>query len=684
MSDELQFDDEELEQLRAMFFEQATEVIDSLGGLILQVESNPGDTEALRSIRRAVHTLKGDSTAFGFDELMKLAHRYEDALDRLGAGQGVASRSLIDLLLAGSDALAAFINYYRGFGPQPDTAPLIAGLDALFAEAAPASAATAGSAGGDSGVVAVTEGAVTEGAAADAAAAGHGAANPAAKRKRSSRRRAKNTGAKQSSSPTATAAETTAAPTATPAAPVVPVPALAPTVTPTFTTPFALNTEDAAPGATMPNKQAQQSMTLRVESERIDAAMNLIGELIIQRSMIASLAAEVEADNHGNEHAHQLADAVALLGRTLSELQESVMCMRLVAIDLVFRRFPRVVRDASNKLNKPLRLEIAGGETEIDKSIVELISDPLIHLIRNACDHGIEAPAVREAAGKPAEGTIKLHARRVGNQIAVEVEDDGGGMDPERITAKAIQKGLVTAQEVAEWSEQKKIGLIFAPGFSTAEKISDMSGRGVGLDVVKSTVDNLGGSVTITSVLGQGSRFTIKLPLTMAIVRAMLFESAGQRFALPLDGIREITRLRADETKTINGREVLRLRDQVLPLIRIDEALGLRHASTRRALARYFVFVLDLGDGREVGLAVERLHGEQELVLKTVDDALTQSELVAGASILGDGQVVLILDPYATVERATRTPHLDVPPSAPAGPRSHGPLLGQFAASGPH
>lgn len=661
MSDEMQFDDEELALLRGMFFEQATEVIDSLGGLILRVESNPGDAEALRSIRRAVHTLKGDSTAFGFDELMHLAHRYEDALDRVGGGHGVASRSLIDLLLAGSDALAAFINYYRGFGPQPDTAPLIAGLNALFAAPAPTTAAP-------------------EAAAAEApeVPGTDDEAKPAKRKPRS--RTTKAPGAKRTSSrrPATTEVVETTAPSAV-SAPVAASPALAPALP---VNPLAAADEASAARpdavAANPNKQAQQSMTLRVESERIDAAMNLIGELIIQRSMIASLAAEVEAHNHGNEHAHQLADAVALLGRTLSELQESVMCMRLVAIDLVFRRFPRVVRDASIKLNKPLRLEIAGGETEIDKSIVELISDPLIHLVRNACDHGIEAPAVREAAGKAAEGVIRLHARRVGNQIAVEVSDDGGGMDPERIAAKAVQKGLVTAQEVSEWTEQQKIGLIFAPGFSTAEKISDMSGRGVGLDVVKSTVDNLGGSVTITSVIGQGSRFTIKLPLTMAIVRAMLFESAGQRFALPLDGIREITRLRTDETKTINGREVLRLRDQVLPLIRVDEALGLRNAAARRAVGRCFVFVLDLGDGREVGLAVERLYGEQELVLKTVDDALTQSELVAGASILGDGQVVLILDPYATVERATAGPRLDLVP------RPNGPLLGQFAASGPH
>jgi two-component system chemotaxis sensor kinase CheA len=326
------------------------------------------------------------------------------------------------------------------------------------------------------------------------------------------------------------------------------------------------------------------------------------------------------------------------------------MRMRLVAIDQVFRRFPRVVRDASVKLGKPLRMEIEGGHTEVDKAIVEVISDPLIHLVRNACDHGIEAPEARMAAGKPAEGTIKLTARRAGNQIAVEVEDDGTGIDPARIVAKAVEKKLVRAEEVSDWTDQQKLALIFAPGFSTKEQVSDMSGRGVGMDVVKTTVDSLGGSVTLSSVSGQGSKITIKLPLTMAIVRAMLFDSCERRFALPLDSIREITRLNSGDVKSIDGHEVLRLREQVLPLIRIDEVLRLRDPAERDLEGRLFVFVIDLGDGRDVGIAVERLHGEQELVLKTVDDALIRSAMVAGASILGDGRVVLILDPQAIIE----------------------------------
>ena len=613
MSDDFQFSEEEFEQLRAMFFEQATEVIDSLGELILRVERDPTDTEALRIIRRAVHTLKGDSGAFGFGELMQLAHHYEDALDRVGAGGGIASRALIDLLLAGADALAALIVHYRVGGPAPDTNSLIAALHALH-----------------------VSGGTASGAAAPAAPAAPVAQAPTV----------------TSITPEASEAEVAdvTPPGSVPAPSVTPPPEA-----PERAAPVAKAEEPAAGG----RPQAAQNMTLRVESERIDAAMNLVGELIIQRSMISALSAEIEAEHYGDERARQLGEAIALSGRTLSELQESVMRMRLVAIDQVFRRFPRVVRDASVKLGKPLRLEIEGGQTEIDKSIVEVISDPLIHLVRNACDHGVERPEARRTTGKSEEGKITLRARRVGNRIAVEVEDDGGGIDPARIVAKAIKKGLVGEQETADWTEQEKIGLIFLPGFSTAEQVSDMSGRGVGMDVVKTTVDALGGSILVSSVVGVGSRFTIKLPLTMAIVRAMLFESVGRRFALPLDGIREITRLRPEETKTVNGREVMFLRDRVLPLVCVDEALGLRAPGERRPPGRCFVFVLDLGDGRDVGLAVERLYGEQELVLKTVDDTLTQSEVVAGASILGDGQVVLILDPYVTVRRATATDRME-------------------------
>ncbi|MBI3759001.1 MAG: Hpt domain-containing protein, partial [Deltaproteobacteria bacterium] len=456
MSDEFQFSDEELELLRGMFFEQATEVIDSLGGMILRVESDPGDVESLRSVRRAVHTLKGDAGAFGFDELIQLAHRYEDALDRVAACQGVASRELIDLLLAGGDSLAALIGFYRGDGPRPDIAHLIAGLEALHEP----------------------QDVVAEAVSAEKADAP--LAEKPARKRRSRRKRA-----------ATTTVEAAAPPVEPGVVAVAPVPA-PPAVAMAAAAPHEEVKAPEEPRAA--GRQPAHAMTLRVESERIDAAMHLIGELIIQRSMIASLSAELEAERYGSDRERQLKEAVALTGRTLSELQESVMRMRLVAIDQVFRRFPRVVRDASIKLDKPLHLEVAGGQTEIDKSIVEIISDPLIHLVRNACDHGIEQPDVRRAAGKAEEGLIKLRAQRVGNQIAVEVEDDGGGLNPDRIVAKAIEKGLVNPREVSDWTEQEKIALIFLPGFSTAEKVSDMSGRGVGMDVVKTTVDSLGGS----------------------------------------------------------------------------------------------------------------------------------------------------------------------------------------------
>lgn len=571
---DFEFDAEELAQLREMFFEQAQEVIDSLGGLILQIERDPSDSECLRSIRRAVHTLKGDSTAFGFTDLIELAHRYEDALDRLYARKEAASRELIDLLLAGSDALGAILQHYRVGTPLPAVDEIIGRLSILVDAGSVDAPATAG---------AVPRADV------------------------------------EKAEPAASAPETPTEP---------------------------VQQEAAAAGP------ANRATTLRVESERIDVAMNLVGELIIQRSMVATFAAELDARHPNDETTRGLVEALALSARTLTELQESVMRMRLVAIDQVFKRFPRVVRDASNKLGKPIRVEIRGGQTEIDKSVVEVISDPLIHLVRNACDHGIESPAKRAAAGKPDEGVVRISARRVGNRIVVEVEDDGPGVDAERVVSKAIERGIVSAADVASWSEQEKVALIFLPGFSTADQVSEMSGRGVGMDVVKTTVEAIGGTVSVTSVPGSGSRFTIKLPLTMAIVRAMLFEVANRRFALPLDAVREITRLAPGDAKTVNGREVLRIRDRVIPIVRVGEALDLTELSARDQLDRRFVFVLELGDGRDACLVVDRLLGEQELVLKSVDDALSRSPVVAGASILGDGSVVFILDPLAVLDRA--------------------------------
>jgi two-component system, chemotaxis family, sensor kinase CheA len=561
---DFEFDKDELAELQSIFFEQAAEVLDSLSDLILNVERNPSDMESLRAIRRAVHTLKGDSTAFGFSEITKLAHLYEDALDKLHAQDKAAGREMIDLLLAGADALTALVNYYKNDGTLPDYTNLVARLAALQQNDVRTK---------ESEVINIDP---------------VGASDPDGDKKQEE------------------------------------------------------------------SRKGSQSMTLRVESERVDAAMNLVGELIIQRSMLSTLISELAAERGNDNLVRRLSEAVAVSGRTLSELQESVMRMRLVPIDQVFRRFPRVVRDASVKLNKPLRLDIIGGETEIDKSVVEVISDPLIHLIRNACDHGIESVDKRRESGKAEEGLILLKARRAGNQIAVEVEDNGGGIDPMRVVNKAAEKGVISLQDVEDWTDQQKIGLIFLPGFSTVDQVSDMSGRGIGMDVVKTTVDSLGGSITVSSILGHGTRFIIKLPLTMAIVRAMLFETCNRRFALPLDSIREITRLKQEETKTIDGHEVIRLRDRVLPLIRIDEVLGLRGTSMPLTNQRLFVFIVDLGDGRDVGLAVERLHGEQELVLKTVDDVLCKSIIVAGASILGDGEVVLILDPLEIVNEATR------------------------------
>jgi two-component system chemotaxis sensor kinase CheA len=619
MAEDYQFDEAELVELRAMFFEQATEVIDSLAELILRVESDPSDAEALRTIRRAVHTLKGDSTAFGFGELTSLAHRYEDALDKVRHGDGVASRALIDLLLGGADALAAIVAHYRDNSPLPETGELVRALASLDStdevpkEGLSHQPDTLDTATPETQSFAEADGRLFQESMVEVGSPGDlipvvttEAGEDLNSAEESSAEEDRRGGSQRRTE---------------------------------------LDRRDAG--------RAPASMTLRVESERIDNAMNLVGELIIQRSMISTIAAELQADRPGDDSTRRLNEAVALSGRTLSELQESVMRMRLVAIDQVFKRFPRVVRDSGIKLGKNLHMVVEGGQTEIDKSIVELISDPLIHLVRNACDHGIEMPEARIAVGKPAEGVIKLKARRAGNQIAVEVEDDGAGLDPVRIVAKAIEKGLVSRSETVDWTEQQKLALIFAAGFSTKEQVSDMSGRGVGMDVVRTSVDSLGGSVTLSSVVGQGSRVTIKLPLTMAIVRAMLFESCQRKFALPLDSIREITRLKVGEARTIDGKEVLRLRDRVLPLIRIDEALDLRTPAERDPAARLFVFVVDLGDGRDVGIAVERLYGEQELVLKTVDDALTKSAIVAGASILGDGSVVLILDANAIVNQVT-------------------------------
>jgi len=393
--------------------------------------------------------------------------------------------------------------------------------------------------------------------------------------------------------------------------------------------------------------------TIRVDASRIDTVMNLVGELIIGKSMLQRAIAEFDRRFAKDALSPKFADALGLQSRILNELQKSVMKIRMVPVEQLFRRFPRVVRDVAKLRNKDIGLEIAGQNTDLDKGILDALAEPLAHLIRNAADHGIESAAERAAAGKFARGTVSLDAYHKGDQVVIEVVDDGRGIDREKVIRAAIKRGILKEEDRGRLNEAEAHNLLFTPGFSTADEITEISGRGVGLDVVKAALDNLKGNIEIESEVGKGTTFRLMVPLTLASIQALLFHVAGRLYAVPISSVVEITRLSEGEVHSVDDHEVFQLREQVLTLVRLERLESKRQVKEHSQ--RTFVVVIGAGT-RRFGLAVDSLMGEEELVIKALEDELITSPMVSGASILGDGTVVLILNVSAVVAHLSRIP----------------------------
>jgi len=388
---------------------------------------------------------------------------------------------------------------------------------------------------------------------------------------------------------------------------------------------------------------------LKVDARRVDKILNLMGELVIGRSLIGQVLADLTVRYPKDPHIKKLGDANQFMEKTISQLQKDVMKIRMLPIHRVFRKFPRVVRDLSREKGKEAVLELVGGKTEIDKSILDVIGEPLIHLIRNAIDHGIEPPEERERLGKARRGTIVLKAAHEGNQIVVSVEDDGAGIDPDRIRTKALAKNLKTREELARISDDDLMELIFVPGFSTVDQVTDVSGRGLGMDIVKATVEKLKGKIDVRSRRGAGTTFILRLPLTLSIIKGMLFYAGNRLLALPLSSVEKIVRLRDNNPQTINNRRVLRYREKVIRLFTLRETLMLNDDAAETTGNR-FVIITGLGE-KMYGFVVDRIVGQQELVIKILDNYWDTLECTSGASIMGNGKVVLILDAAAVIAK---------------------------------
>jgi len=390
------------------------------------------------------------------------------------------------------------------------------------------------------------------------------------------------------------------------------------------------------------------SDTVRVDIRKLDSLMNIVGELVINKTTIIQISRDLIAQTGSAGTGGDLQKAARNLERNLRQLQQGVINSRMVPIGQVFARLNRVVRKLSQEFGKKIDLRVRGEETELDKLMVEDLADPLLHLVRNSLDHGIEQPEVRERAGKPAQGVIELRAEQRGNHIVIEIEDDGGGIDLARVRATAVRKGLI--DDAAATDERQLLDLLFLPSFSTKDAASQVSGRGVGLDVVKTNVAKLGGMIDTETELGVGTRFTITLPITLAIIQALLVGVGEEIYAIPLNAILESNRLLASQIRTVEKREVARLRESTLPLLRIADIFGLPRAAENQKM---FVVVVGLAEKR-LGLVVDSLRGQQEVVIKSVGSVFRNTPGIAGATELGDKRAVLVLDVGALIDEATR------------------------------
>lgn len=690
--------DEHSSELRDLFFESAEEILQGMNEAGLALEQHPGDTEKLRHVRRAVHTLKGDSAACGYRQLSELAHEFEDVLAPELAQQ--CAGSIADVILIAADTFHEMLAAYRGNMPPPSGDALREHIAKMLRKPAPETQQPGSEAkfewteyerlliaeaiGNSKSVYNLAV--YLEPQAPLPAAAFELARKAIESAGKVLAMRPEGGAYTEASRLIEVALSSSQTPDWIRARCHVPSMVerisieqlYAPSAAPRDLLDILLESEAAAvAGGIKPisaepaDEEARDTgahggaahtseSSLRVDAGRIDTVMNLVGEMIIGKSMLQRAVAEFERTHPSDPMRGKFSDALAFQSRVLGELQKSVMKIRMVPVDHLFRRFPRVVRDVARHRNRDIGLEMAGQNTDLDKGILDSLAEPLAHLVRNAADHGIESAEERSAAGKPVRGTIRLNAYPDGDEVVIEVSDDGRGLDRDKILRRATERGIITAEEALRLNETEALQLIFAPGLSTADEVTEISGRGVGLDVVRSALDALKGTVELRSNPGQGTTFRLSVPLTLASIQTLLFRVLDRLYAVPIASVGEITRISENDVHCVDDHEVFQLRDQVLTLVRLDrlERLGRRSESSHRSAGkRIFVIVISAA-GRRFGLAVDSLIGEEELVIKALEDELITSPLVSGASILGDGTVVLILNVPAVISHLSRIPAL--------------------------
>ncbi|WP_248925104.1 chemotaxis protein CheA [Paenibacillus hamazuiensis] len=657
---------EDLSLYREVFVEELVDQLDRIEQDLLVLEKETSD-EVVQSIFRAAHTIKGSSAAMGFEEMKSLTHEMEHLLDQVRSKKLQVDRDLVDLLFVALDGIKDLKDQYTACGTLPDISDVLerlrgfakdtkapvkmkelpeltleqalqleefkeSGLQPLkiqirFAKDCPMKMArfqlVALEINEKFGAVVSSDpalpinGQLEDEAFADAVfmiGSGHDLEE-----------------IRSYLADMTDVEQVMAEPYQ-----------------------FAKKLSKPAPAAkeaVSEERQKQGAQTIRVSVERLEHLMNLVGELLIDQTSLSELKRSLSRRFSNEDFVNRLTEVSDHMAHIVEELQESVMKARMLPIEHLFNRFPRMVRDLSQKLGKDIALVLEGMETELDRTLIEEIGDPLIHLIRNAVDHGIEAADERERKGKPAKGRVRLNSFHEDNQVVITIEDDGAGIDPEKIKASAIRKGIITPEEAQHLSEQELVHLIFQPGFSTAATVSDVSGRGVGMDIVRNQIERLNGLIDIQTKLGEGTCFTVRLPLTLAIITGLMVNVAGRQFVVPMNNVLEIVKIPMDEIQSIQGEQVIIMRNQVIPLIWLQDVLQYeKKADVPKNLPAVVIGSAE----KKMALAVDELLGNQEIVIKTLGSFLGKVPFMTGATILGNGRVALILDAVYLIQTYCR------------------------------
>ncbi|WP_103601592.1 hybrid sensor histidine kinase/response regulator [Campylobacter concisus] len=636
---------DDMKEIMEDFLIEAFELIEQIDHDLVELESNPEDLELLNRIFRVAHTVKGSSSFLNFDVLTELTHHMEDVLNKARKGELKITPDIMDVVLESVDMMKGLLESIRDNGSDAaagiDIKNICVRLTQISEGEAPSAAAEAPAAAPAPEPVKEPEPAVPAEEAApevsDAELSKLSDSEVEAEIERLLKVRKAEDQARRASKGIAPKSPEEIAPAASAA------PAPAPKPAPSRERDADKKVPAASSGA------VAQEQTIRVEVKRLDHLMNLIGELVLGKNRLLKIYDDVEERYEGEKFLEELNQVVSSLSLVTTDIQLAVMKTRMLPIAKVFNKFPRMIRDLSRDLGKQIDLEISGEETELDKSIVEEIGDPLVHIIRNSCDHGIEDPETRKAMGKPEKGLVQLKAYNEGNHIVVEIVDDGKGLDADMLKSKSIEKGIITEREADAMSEKEAFGLIFKPGFSTAAKVTNVSGRGVGMDVVKTNIEKLNGIIDIESEVGKGTVMKLKIPLTLAIIQSLLVGTQEEFYAIPLASVLETVRVPIDDIYTIDGKNVLRLRDEVLSLVRLADVFGVEKVFDGGD--HTYVVIIGVAEAK-LGIIVDTLVGQEEIVIKSMGDYLQNIPGIAGATIRGDGRVTLIIDVGAMMEMA--------------------------------